>query len=116
MPAVLSGDAAILARRTLPKPEPKPDPMAGLASALRAFSEQLQSAQAKGDAHIAAAIAEQSRVTAAALAHLASLLGRNDTALLNALQALERKPETVQMTVTERDAEGRIKSVSFKVS
>lgn len=116
MPAVLTGDAAILARRTLPKPPPeKPDPIAELAIALRAFSEQLQAAHSKGDAHVAAAIAEQSRITATAMTHLAGMLGQKDDALLNALKALERKPETVEMRVTERDNDGRIAAVRFKV-
>lgn len=116
MPAVLTGDAAVLARRSLPKPEPeKPDPMAELASALRGFAEQLQATQGQQNAGIASAIAEQSRLTAVALHNLAGLIGQKDAQLVNVLQALEKKPETVEMRVTERDREGRIKAVTFKV-
>jgi hypothetical protein len=116
MPAVLTGDAAVLARRALPKPEPapapKPDPLEGLAGALRQLAAQI--AVDRRDTATAAAIAEQSRVTAAALAQLAAMLTKKDAALLDVLKMLERKPETLLMTVESRDSEGRIKTVKLE--
>lgn len=127
MPAALTGAAAVDARDRAPRrPSAPADPLAPVASALLALANELRAAQAKEPRDDAAlqqaivtALAAGSRETTRALAGVSSAVLQHDGALQKIVAAVHsslEKPQSFTMTVTERDADGRIKSVKFEAN